>query len=172
MARRHGRTATPNGSFVASAPSAQTGYLSTTSTTPVRCSATTNATSTTTVHTKASTSTHQTMTPASSSRSTPRYGEPESSAVSSTSTSERPDPISKAPGHRHESSFGTVHHRAEVPDRAGGGAGSAAPTSRTPGCRACGTPPPTSSSPSAGPPSPSAPPSRPPRQRGLVRSGR
>src|SRR3954447_23943447 len=61
--------------------------------------ATTSVTSTSTAHTRAWTSTHPTTTPTWSLRSTARCGEHDSSAVSSTSTDERPNAISKAPGH-------------------------------------------------------------------------
>src|SRR5213593_2544527 len=64
------------------------------------CSAPTRLTSMTTVHIRASASTHPTTTRTWSSRSTRRYGDDESSAAWSTSTHERPDPITRVTAQR------------------------------------------------------------------------
>jgi hypothetical protein len=80
LRRRRGRTATPNGSCAAPAPSAPTGSCCTTSATLSGSCASSPGTSTTTVRTKASISIHPTTTRPSSSRWTLRYDDAESSA--------------------------------------------------------------------------------------------
>src|SRR3954447_12224313 len=90
-----------------------------------------NTTSTTTVHTRVSLSGPPTTTQASS-HPAARYGERDSSAASSTSTDEPPDPISKAAGHtpRTEDWHGTRggdhrrdHHPTPAPRPGGAGQG-------------------------------------------------
>src|SRR6266487_435447 len=85
------------------------------------CSASTRLTSMTTVHIRASASTHPTTTRTWSSRSTRRYGDDESSAAWSTSTHERPDPITRVTAQRprdeywHRTGYRRIHGELLLP---------------------------------------------------------